>query len=90
MIGAQLVIPSQALTEQLGEFYVYVVGDSSKVHQRKVVTGTQVKGLVVVRSGLKANETIVSDGLQNLQEGAKIRVGNPNAPAPAGRPTAAK
>ena len=89
-VGDQLVIPGKAITEQMGEFYVYVVGDSSRVHQRKVVTGTQVKNLIVVRSGLKANEVIVSDGLQNLQDGAKIRVGNPAPGGPAGKPVAAK
>jgi hypothetical protein len=46
----------------------------------------------VVRSGLKENETIVSDGLQNLREGAVIQVGDPTKPAAAqgGKPTAAK
>lgn len=91
--GNQLVIPSRAVTEQMGEFYVYVVGDSNKVAQRKVLTGTRVKDMVVVRNGLKENETIVSDGLQNLREGAVIQVGDPTKPASAqggGKPTAAK
>lgn len=90
--GNKLVIPSRAVTEQMGEFYVYVVGDSNKVAQRKVMTGTRVKDMVVVRSGLKENETIVSDGLQNLREGAVIQVGDPTKPAAAqgGKPTAAK
>lgn len=79
--GEQLVIPARAVTEQMGEFYVYVVGDSSKVSQRKVLTGTKVKDKVVVRQGLKAGETIVSDGIQNLREGAKIQVGDPTKPA---------
>ena len=79
--GDQLVIPARAVTEQMGEFYVYVVGDSSKVAQRKVVTGTKVKDKIVVRQGLKAGETIVSDGLQNLHEGAKVQVGDPTKPA---------
>jgi membrane fusion protein (multidrug efflux system) len=90
--GNQLVIPARAVTEQMGEFFVYVVGDSNKVAQRKVMTGTRVKDLVVVRSGLKQNETIVSDGLQNLREGAVIQVGDPTKPAAAqgDKPTAAK
>jgi membrane fusion protein (multidrug efflux system) len=90
--GNKLVIPARAVTEQMGEFYVYVVGDSNKVAQRKVMTGTRVKDMVVVRSGLKQNETIVSDGLQNLREGAVIQVGDPTKPAGAqgGKPTAAK
>ena len=81
--GDQLVIPARAVTEQMGEFYVYVVGDSSKVAQRKVMTGTKVKDKIVVRQGLKAGETIVSDGLQNLHEGAKVQVGDPTKPAAA-------
>jgi membrane fusion protein (multidrug efflux system) len=81
--GDQLVIPARAVTEQMGEFYVYVVGDSSKVSQRKVVTGTKVKDKIVVRQGLKAGETIVSDGIQNLHEGSKIQVGDPTKPAAA-------
>jgi membrane fusion protein (multidrug efflux system) len=79
--GQQLVIPARAVTEQMGEFYVYVVGDSSKVSQRKVLTGTRVKDKTVVRQGLKAGETIVSDGIQNLHEGSKIQVGDPTNPA---------
>jgi membrane fusion protein (multidrug efflux system) len=79
--GEQLVIPARAVTEQMGEFYVYVVGDSSKVSQRKVLTGTKVKDKTVVRQGLKAGETIVSDGVQNLHEGSKIQVGDPTKPA---------
>jgi len=79
--GQQLVIPARAVTEQMGEFYVYVVGDSSKVSQRKVLTGTKVKDKTVVRQGLKAGETIVSDGIQNLHEGSKIQVGDPTKPA---------
>ncbi|MVN77943.1 efflux RND transporter periplasmic adaptor subunit [Hymenobacter sp. HMF4947] len=79
--GEQLVIPARAVTEQMGEFYVYVVGDSSKVSQRKVLTGTKVKDKIVVRQGLKAGETIVSDGVQNLHEGSKIQAGDPSKPA---------
>jgi membrane fusion protein (multidrug efflux system) len=89
--GRQLTIPYKAVTEQMGEFFVYVLGDSSKVAQRKVVLGTRVQDKVVVREGLKANETVVSEGVQNLRSGAVVKVGDPNAPAqPAGPPTAAK
>ncbi|MDB5233451.1 MAG: efflux transporter periplasmic adaptor subunit [Hymenobacter sp.] len=89
--GRQLTIPYKAVTEQMGEFFVYVVGDSSKVSQRKVALGTRIQDKIVVREGLKANETIVSEGVQNLRQGAVVKVGDPNAPAqPAGAPTAAK
>jgi membrane fusion protein (multidrug efflux system) len=89
--GRQLTIPYKAVTEQMGEFFVYVVGDSSKVAQRKVALGTRVQDKVVVREGLKANETIVSEGVQNLRPGAVVKVGPPNTQAQpaAGAPTAA-
>lgn len=66
------IIPYKAVTEQLGEFYVYVVGDSSKVTQRKIVLGTQIGPNVIIRDGLQPGETIVTQGVQNLKEGAVI------------------
>ncbi len=67
-----VLIPYKAITEQLGEFFVYVVGDSSKVSQRGVSKGTQVGSNVVIKEGLQPGETIVTEGMQNLREGAVI------------------
>lgn len=72
-----LVIPYKAVTEQLGEFFVYVVGDSSKVTQRKVVLGNQVGTNVIVTEGLQENEPIVVQGVQNLKQGAVITTAKP-------------
>jgi membrane fusion protein (multidrug efflux system) len=70
--GDLLTIPGKALTEQLGEFFVYVVGDSNKVSQRRVDIGNRVNEKVVIREGLKAGEIIVSEGVQNLRQGAVV------------------
>lgn len=78
-----IVIPHKAVTEQLGEFFVYVPGDSSKVTQRKVELGKQVGTDVVVLSGLERGEKIVVEGVQNLREGSAISTGKPAAPVPA-------
>jgi len=72
-----LIIPYKAVTEQLGEFFVYVAGDSSKVTQRRVHLGKQIKKDVVIQEGLKEGETIVIEGVQNLREGAVINVAQP-------------
>ncbi len=77
-----VLIPFKAVTEQLGEFFVYVV-DSSKVSQRKVLLGKQINAQIIVKNGLAVGETIVTEGVQNLREGSAISV-----PAPA--PTASK
>ena len=40
---SSILIPYKAITEQLGEFFVYVVGDSNKVSQRKVMVRNRHK-----------------------------------------------
>lgn len=80
-----VVIPYKAVTEQLGEFFVYVVGDSSKASQRKLVLGNPVGADIIVKDGLKEGEKIVVQGMQNLREGSKVAIAPPGAanPAPA-------
>lgn len=67
------VIPYKAVTEQLGEFFVYVVTDSSKVTQQKVVLGKQIGENVIVKQGLKDGQKIAVEGVQNLHEGTVIK-----------------
>jgi len=78
-----IVIPYKAVTEQLGEFYVYVLADSNKVTQRKVVLGTQVGKDIVIKSGLSENESVVVEGVQNLREGSVVNTAPPAAAAAA-------
>jgi len=77
-----VMIPYKAVTEQLGEFFVYVAGDSSKVSQRKLVLGEPIGANIIVKEGLKAGEKIAVEGVQNLREGAVINTAPPAA-APA-------
>jgi membrane fusion protein, multidrug efflux system len=77
-----VIIPYKAVTEQLGEYFVYVPGDSNKVSQRKVLLGQQVGGDIIVIEGLKAGEKIVTQGVQNLREGVKVAIGSPDAATP--------
>lgn len=69
-----VIIPYKAITEQLGEFFVYVVGDSNKVSQRKLTLGKQIGTDIIVKDGLKDSEKIVVQGVQNLREGTVIKV----------------
>jgi len=81
--GEQITIPYQAVSEQLGEFTVYVVGDSNKVAQRQVKLGIKVNDKIVIQDGLKEGEVIVTTGAQNLREGAVIQTEAPAQPAAA-------
>jgi membrane fusion protein (multidrug efflux system) len=70
-----ITIPYKAVTEQLGEFYVYVVGDSNKVSQRRLVLGQPLGSDIIIKDGLKEGEKIVVQGVQNLREGAVVSTG---------------
>lgn len=66
-------IPYKAVTEQLGEYFVYVPGDSSKVSQRHVTLGKVLGANVIVAEGLKQNDKVVVEGVQNMREGVVIK-----------------
>ncbi len=76
------LIPYAAVTEQLGEFFVYAVGDSSKVSQRQVTLGTQIGDNVIVKDGVKPGETIVVEGVQNLHQGSIVTTEAPKPASP--------
>jgi membrane fusion protein (multidrug efflux system) len=80
--GQRIVIPYKSVVEQMGEYFVYVVGDSSKVEQRKVSVGKNIGDKIIVNKGLQLNEKIVVEGVQKLRPGAVVK--------PASDSTAAK
>jgi len=74
------IIPYKAIVEQLGEFFVYVLGDSNKVSQRKVQTGKQLGQYIIIKDGLESGEKIITEGVQSLREGSVVNT------APAKKP----
>lgn len=74
------IIPYKAVTEQLGEFFVYVLGDSNKVSQHKVQLGKQIGSNIIVKSGLSEGDKIAVEGVQNLKEGSIVTTAPPKAP----------
>lgn len=82
--SATVLIPYKAVTAQLGEFFVYVPTDSNKVSQTKVEIGRQIGTEVIVKQGLKAGDSVVTEGIQNLREGAVVQSVQPSPNAKAG------
>ena len=67
-----VVVPAQAVqTGQAGQ-YVYVVNKDQAVEQRLVTIGVGYNGGTVVQSGLKAGETVVTDGQLRLAPKLKV------------------
>jgi multidrug efflux system membrane fusion protein len=68
---ALLINDSAVGTDQTVK-YVLVVGADNKVEYRPVKLGPVIDGLRVVREGLKANDTIVVNGLQRVRPGSPV------------------
>jgi RND family efflux transporter MFP subunit len=79
---SSLLIPYKAVVEQLGEFFVFVA-EGDHALQKKVSLGTKISDKVVVRSGLKAGDKVVTDGVQKLRDSSAIQVGPPKPAAAA-------
>jgi membrane fusion protein (multidrug efflux system) len=79
--GQTILIPYKAVTEQLGEYFVYVV-NGDKVTQRKVILGKQIGSNVIIKEGLKEGEQIVVEGVQNLRDGSSIKINNSPSSTP--------
>ena len=71
--GQQVLIPFQAVIEQLGEYFVFVMNNKN-VKQVKVSLGPRVATNVIVLKGLSGGETIVVDGIQKLHDGSEVTV----------------
>jgi len=85
----ELVVPSKAVVELMGEYFVYVAKDtlardpkdSTKTNpatiaiQKKVQLGQTVPPNVIIKGGLAEGTRIVLDGVQSLHTGTIISVG---------------
>jgi membrane fusion protein (multidrug efflux system) len=76
--GNRVQIPFKAVTEQVGEFFVFVAQDTI-AKQHKVLLGPRVRDYVVIMSGIEVGDKVITDGIQRLRDGGKITLANPAA-----------
>ena len=79
--GNRLQIPYKAVSEQMGEFFVFVSQDTI-AKQQKITLGPRVGSNIVVMEGIKPGDKVVTDGFQRLRDGGKITLADPSKPAP--------
>jgi len=92
-----LLVPDAAVRTDQARKQLFVVGKDGTVAARPVETGPLVAGLRVIRSGLKADDRVIVQGIQFAQPGAKVTAkptvirpsAAPAAPAGAGQSPAA-
>ncbi len=67
-----LLIPDTAIATDQSRKIVFVVKDDDTVEARTVELGPLDEGLRVIRTGLKAEDRVIIDGLQRARVGAKV------------------
>ncbi|MDF1653582.1 MAG: efflux RND transporter periplasmic adaptor subunit [Coxiellaceae bacterium] len=73
-----LVIPEIAVSADIKGYYVYkVIG--KKVVKNYVTPGNRQKGMVEITKGLKLGDTVVTAGLQKLQDGSTVIISSNNS-----------
>lgn len=68
-----LLIRDEAIGNDQGRSYVFVINQEQKAEYRPVETGPMENGLRIVREGLKAGENIVINGLMNVRNGVLVQ-----------------
>ncbi|WPV00925.1 efflux RND transporter periplasmic adaptor subunit [Mucilaginibacter sp. cycad4] len=95
--GERVQIPFKAVTEQMGEFFVFATRDTvvkdtaadksvkdrrdTIAKQVKVKLGPRINEDVVIMSGIKQGDKVITDGFQRLRDGGRVTTGSA---APAG------
>ena len=69
-----LIVPDRAVQEQLGRYFVTVVGAQDKAELRPVALGPRYGNRQVVTSGLQAGDRVVAEGIQKARPGAPLKV----------------
>jgi membrane fusion protein, multidrug efflux system len=79
-----VLVPTPAVQSGAPGEYVYLVNADQSVSVHKVTPGPSDGKHTVILSGLAAGQTVVTDGMDRLSDGAKIKVAAAKPAAPAG------
>lgn len=74
-----VVVPEVAVQPGQEGPFVYLVGDEDKVEVRPVKVSRQLGGEVVIASGVKAGDHVITEIPQALRPGATVRIADPAA-----------
>jgi multidrug efflux system membrane fusion protein len=84
-----VLVPTPAVQSGAPGDYVYLVNANNTVSVHKVTLGPSDGKHTVIASGLAAGNTVVTDGMDRLSDGAQIKVAPAKQPAPAGAASSA-
>ncbi len=67
-----LLVPEGAIQSSGAENFVYI-DDNNKAAVRKIQLGDKIGAYYIVKDGLKADDSIITDGFKNLREGSELQ-----------------
>jgi membrane fusion protein (multidrug efflux system) len=67
-----LLIPQRAVNEIQGSYQVAVVDSNNTVQIRNVALGPQLGSDLIITSGIKPNERVVTEGVSKLKDGMRV------------------
>ena len=79
-----LLVPQRAVSELQGSYQVFVVGADGKANVRPVTVEERIGTMWIIQSGLKAGESVITEGLQKVRDGVPVRV-KPGSNGPAAK-----
>ncbi len=69
-----MLVPERALQQLLGETLVIVAQSDNTSAVRKITLGEKIGSYYIVKSGLKADDWVIVEGLTNLRDGMPLEV----------------
>jgi len=85
-----VLVPTAAVQSGAPGDFVYLVDSDQTVSVHKVTRGPSDGKNTVIQSGLAAGQIVVTDGMDRLSDGAKIKVSAPKPPPGAAAPAGGK
>jgi RND family efflux transporter MFP subunit len=67
-----LLLPPEAVGNDLSQQYVFVVDDQNVVQYRKVTLGPIIDGWRIIRDGVQPEDWVIVKGVQRAKTGAKV------------------
>ena len=74
MLRDALTIPQKSTFEVQDHLYVYIIDGDGKARARRIVPRIRLEDAFVVESGIKPDERFILEGVQKVEEGARVVV----------------
>ena len=68
-----MTIPKDAVTTREGKQVVFVI-ENNRAREVAVVTGNELKGQIIVKSGLVGSESLVNNPPQKVVDGTAVKI----------------